>query len=927
MATRVQFRRGNTVQNDAFTGAPGELTVNTSNNSIRVHDDGTQGGYELLRADLTNLSVPLPAGQPAGNTTEIQYNIGGVFTAEAGFTFNPTTNLLTTPNLALTGTVQSNLNPNLDLTYSLGNLTNRWSELFVGNVAANAILTDTFEATGNAIFSGNMFVAGNMTVAGSTFGGDDSTVTGNLQVTGNITAPFANIDVANIGTLNVDNLVVANLAATKLINGNSNVIVVPNAEVTISSNGVANIIRVDETGTRFEQVSNFAGNVILNQHTRVSSLANLFIPGGLPNQAIVTDGLGNLTWANAGGGGGISGGFANGTTEGMIPVADGNINFTVDGTPEILVLTSTGANFGGTADFVGNITAQDGIQATGNIGAFNLIADSKVITVDFEANGNVLLGNVANIEILGGSNGQVLQTDGAGNLFWVAIPSGQGFANGTSGGNIPVAGGNINFTVGGIANVVTLSQTLIDLDADTDINGTANIAGEILGAGNANIAINANIGSNLSVGGWANITGNVVAGNVVTTGDVTAVNGIYSGNVSVAANLSALNGTFTNNVTAVNTTLTGNIKANAGNITTDLWVGGNTTTIGTSFSAAANITGNVTSGNVVTGIVTANSGVYSGNLSADVLNIASNVNALNGNFTGNVTAADANISGNIKANTGNILADFRVGGNSTTVGTTFAAAANIAGNVNSGNVITGNVTANAGTFAGNVSATNVNTANVNATNINAANGTFTSNVTAVNTTLSGNITANSGNIVADFRVGGNTTTIGTSFSAAANVSGNVTSGNVTTGILAANTANITGNITSGNANLGNLATANFFSGDGSLLTNIATPGIARYSYSYTDPNPLNLNIIPTGNVVTLVQVVVVTPFTDSTATISMGDTTANNNLLTTSEINTQVNGTFTAYPAKQYGADTQLVLAITPGTSTAGSGVVVINFQ
>jgi hypothetical protein len=200
-------------------------------------------------------------------------------------------------------------------------------------------------------------------------------------------------------------------------------------------------------------------------------------------------------------------------------------------------------------------------------------------------------------------------------------------------------------------------------------------------------------------------------------------------------------------------------------------------------------------------------------------------------------------------------------------------------------------------------------------------------VVAIDATLSGNIKANTGNIVADLRVGGNTTTVGTSFSAAANVTGNVTSGNVTTGIVKANIANITGNITSGNANLGNLATANFFSGDGSLLTNLPTPGMYQASFSYTDPNPLNLNIIPTGNVITQVQVVVVTPFDDPTATISMGDTGANNNLLTTSDINTQVNSTITAYPAKRYGADTQLVLAITPGTSTAGDGVVVINFQ
>jgi hypothetical protein len=144
--------------------------------------------------------------------------------------------------------------------------------------------------------------------------------------------------------------------------------------------------------------------------------------------------------------------------------------------------------------------------------------------------------------------------------------------------------------------------------------------------------------------------------------------------------------------------------------------------------------------------------------------------------------------------------------------------------------------------------------------------------------------------------------------------------------MESNVANIAGNLTSGNANLGNLATANFFSGDGSLLTNVMAKGQFTMNYSYTDPNPLNLLIVPAGSTVTLATVVVVTPFNDVTATISMGDTANANSLLTTSDISAQVNGTFTAQPALRYGADTQLVLGITPGTSTQGDGVLVINY-
>lgn len=44
-ATQVQFRRGTAAQNDAFTGATGEITVDTTNFNLRVHDGTTAGGF------------------------------------------------------------------------------------------------------------------------------------------------------------------------------------------------------------------------------------------------------------------------------------------------------------------------------------------------------------------------------------------------------------------------------------------------------------------------------------------------------------------------------------------------------------------------------------------------------------------------------------------------------------------------------------------------------------------------------------------------------------------------------------------------------------------------------------------------------------------------------------------------------------------
>lgn len=50
--TRVlQIRRGTTAQNDNFTGLAGEITFDTDEKRIRVHDGATLGGFALARVD------------------------------------------------------------------------------------------------------------------------------------------------------------------------------------------------------------------------------------------------------------------------------------------------------------------------------------------------------------------------------------------------------------------------------------------------------------------------------------------------------------------------------------------------------------------------------------------------------------------------------------------------------------------------------------------------------------------------------------------------------------------------------------------------------------------------------------------------------------------------------------------------------------
>ena len=49
MSKRIQLRRGTDTENNNFTGAVGEVTVDTTNKTLRVHDGATVGGHPLMR--------------------------------------------------------------------------------------------------------------------------------------------------------------------------------------------------------------------------------------------------------------------------------------------------------------------------------------------------------------------------------------------------------------------------------------------------------------------------------------------------------------------------------------------------------------------------------------------------------------------------------------------------------------------------------------------------------------------------------------------------------------------------------------------------------------------------------------------------------------------------------------------------------------
>ena len=146
---------------------------------------------------------------------------------------------------------------------------------------------------------------------------------GTANLTGNINS--ANASLGNLAVANFfsgDGYLLSNLtiaAGSSIVNGNSNVVVGPNANVTISSAGNANIIVVTGTGANVAGYITATGNItVANANLGNLATANFFSGSGANltslNGANVTGTVANATYADTAGsvgGGNVSGQVGN----------------------------------------------------------------------------------------------------------------------------------------------------------------------------------------------------------------------------------------------------------------------------------------------------------------------------------------------------------------------------------------------------------------------------------------------------------------------------------------------------------------------------------------------------------------------------------------------------------------------------------------
>jgi hypothetical protein len=109
MATQLQIRRGTTAQMNAFTGAEGELAVNTSTETVHVHDGSTAGGFALAKADGSNIGTYAGSFTTISASGAITGNVTGNLTGSV-LTAAQTniTSVGTLSTLAVTGEITAN---------------------------------------------------------------------------------------------------------------------------------------------------------------------------------------------------------------------------------------------------------------------------------------------------------------------------------------------------------------------------------------------------------------------------------------------------------------------------------------------------------------------------------------------------------------------------------------------------------------------------------------------------------------------------------------------------------------------------------------------------------------------------------------------------------------------------------------------------
>ena len=699
------------VNTAGIVSATGNITGGNIATAGQISATGNiTAGNATINGDLTvtgnaSLAGNIVADRIVNGTTEIAVQTAN---GNANVTVGGVSNVavFTTTGITVSGTVSASAN------VTGGNLVTGGLASVTGNITGGNIVTaGLITATGN-VSSGNLITAGAADVTGNVTGGN--IVTGGLvTATGNITST-ANVAGGNLVTAGLitasGNVTGGNLTTGGLITATGNI----TSSANVAGGNLITAGLITATGDITSAANVTGANV--NTGGVVSATGN--ITGG----NLVTAGLATVT-GNVTAGNVVTGGLVSAT---------GN-------------LSAGNVNTGGMVSATGNVTGGN-LNVTGLVSAPTVTNTGGALVVSSASNGNINLspngtGNVVvNSTYINGVADPVQSQDVAtkiyvDNLASTALVYHEGVVAATTANLATTTGGTITYNQpngagNGIGATITTTGTF-------DLIDTANVQ-------TANTRILVKNEGNAVLNGiyvWSNAT-------VITRSIDADEYGVGAGNLSLNDYFFVSSGNVNKGSAYVLDSPTGTITFGTSNISfaqfssSQVYSAGTGLTLtGTTFSVNASqtqvtavgtlgslsVTGNTTSGNLLTGgLVSATGNVSGGNVT-----------------TGGQVSATANVTG------GNLITGGLI---------------SATGNVTGGNLITGGLIS----ATGNITGGNIlGGANVNATTHTGATVSVTGNITGANVIINGTAAAGSGVLI----VSGNIQT------SAANATANI--GNVT----------------------------------------------------------------------------------------------------------------------------------------------------
>jgi len=422
--------------------------------------DTPSGGTTIATIASTGLAV-------TGNITSTNANLGNAVTANYYIGDGSLLTGIAAGTSTTAVTITANAQPNITSTGTLTSLTTSGDVIVGGNLTVNGTTT-TVNAATLAVTDLNITIAKDATTAaaangaGITVAGAAATIlytsssdtwNFNKTIVGDLTGLASSATIAGtVTTAAQPNITSTGTLTTLTVTGN---ITSGNANLgnAVTSNyfiGNGSLLTGIAAGTSTTSVT--VTDSAQPNITSTGTLTSLVVSG---NITAGNANLGNLVTANyfTGDGGLLSNiapssSLVSGNSNVRVSTSS-NISFSMNGTSNVVVLTSLGANINGYANITGNVTF-------GNL------------AVSTYAN----LGSVSGLTITGGSNNYVLQTNGTGTLSWA--PLGALVTVDTFSGN----GVQTTFTLS--ATPATINYTIININGVQQFKNSYSLTGNSL---------------------------------------------------------------------------------------------------------------------------------------------------------------------------------------------------------------------------------------------------------------------------------------------------------------------------------------------------------------------------------------------------------------------------------------------------------------